>query len=151
MRYYTADKNVTCKNCSRRGHLSKNCPTPKVNATLKLLVAAAVVSSTLLCLPLKALRPWFIITWKGCCRLKDSSHKISLLVVGLAEMELIVPTALAARKVLVTPQSCGCYPTSPSPAGPSGQDPGKRHSRGSSPKLPKGIFLVVWRLLSQKN
>ncbi|XP_074426687.1 zinc finger CCHC domain-containing protein 7 [Larus michahellis] len=29
MRYYTADKNVTCKNCSRRGHLSKNCPTPK--------------------------------------------------------------------------------------------------------------------------
>ncbi|XP_074669208.1 zinc finger CCHC domain-containing protein 7 [Strix aluco] len=29
MRYYTADKNVTCKNCSRPGHLSKNCPTPK--------------------------------------------------------------------------------------------------------------------------
>ncbi|CAN0303878.1 unnamed protein product [Bubo scandiacus] len=29
MRYYTADKNVTCRNCSRPGHLSKNCPTPK--------------------------------------------------------------------------------------------------------------------------
>ncbi|XP_054666637.1 zinc finger CCHC domain-containing protein 7 isoform X2 [Grus americana] len=29
MRYYTADKNVTCRNCSKPGHLSKNCPTPK--------------------------------------------------------------------------------------------------------------------------
>ncbi|XP_009954792.1 PREDICTED: zinc finger CCHC domain-containing protein 7 [Leptosomus discolor] len=29
MRYYTADKNVTCRNCGRPGHLSKNCPTPK--------------------------------------------------------------------------------------------------------------------------
>ncbi|XP_030326595.1 zinc finger CCHC domain-containing protein 7 isoform X2 [Strigops habroptila] len=29
MRYYTAAKNVTCRNCSRPGHLSKNCPTPK--------------------------------------------------------------------------------------------------------------------------
>ncbi|NXB99025.1 ZCHC7 protein, partial [Orthonyx spaldingii] len=29
MRYYTADKNVTCRNCDRPGHLSKNCPTPK--------------------------------------------------------------------------------------------------------------------------
>ncbi|KAM6289616.1 zinc finger CCHC domain-containing protein 7 [Aegotheles albertisi] len=29
MRYYTADKNVTCRNCGKRGHLSKNCPTPK--------------------------------------------------------------------------------------------------------------------------
>ncbi|KAM6301801.1 zinc finger CCHC domain-containing protein 7 [Podargus strigoides] len=29
MRYYTADKNVTCRNCNRPGHLSKNCPTPK--------------------------------------------------------------------------------------------------------------------------
>ncbi|KFP90636.1 Zinc finger CCHC domain-containing protein 7, partial [Apaloderma vittatum] len=29
MRYYTADKNVTCRNCGRTGHLSKNCPTPK--------------------------------------------------------------------------------------------------------------------------
>ncbi|NXC71173.1 ZCHC7 protein, partial [Anhinga anhinga] len=29
MRYYRADKNVTCRNCSRPGHLSKNCPTPK--------------------------------------------------------------------------------------------------------------------------
>ncbi|NXB35167.1 ZCHC7 protein, partial [Eulacestoma nigropectus] len=28
-RYYTADKNVTCRNCNRPGHLSKNCPTPK--------------------------------------------------------------------------------------------------------------------------
>ncbi|XP_071436393.1 zinc finger CCHC domain-containing protein 7 isoform X2 [Pithys albifrons albifrons] len=29
VRYYTADKNVTCRNCDRPGHLSKNCPTPK--------------------------------------------------------------------------------------------------------------------------
>ncbi|NWT63230.1 ZCHC7 protein, partial [Erythrocercus mccallii] len=29
MRYYTSDKNVTCRNCHRPGHLSKNCPTPK--------------------------------------------------------------------------------------------------------------------------
>ncbi|XP_009673173.1 zinc finger CCHC domain-containing protein 7 isoform X2 [Struthio camelus] len=29
VRYYTADKNVTCRNCSRPGHLSKNCPIPK--------------------------------------------------------------------------------------------------------------------------
>ncbi|KAM3864860.1 zinc finger CCHC domain-containing protein 7 [Diretmus argenteus] len=28
-RYYT-DKNVTCRNCNKTGHLSKNCPTPKV-------------------------------------------------------------------------------------------------------------------------
>uniref|UniRef100_A0A2H6N4J8 Zinc finger CCHC domain-containing protein 7 n=1 Tax=Micrurus carvalhoi TaxID=3147026 RepID=A0A2H6N4J8_9SAUR len=28
-RYYTADKNVTCRNCDKRGHLSKNCPAPK--------------------------------------------------------------------------------------------------------------------------
>ncbi|NWW84167.1 ZCHC7 protein, partial [Rhynochetos jubatus] len=29
MRYYTPDKDVTCRNCGRRGHLSKNCATPK--------------------------------------------------------------------------------------------------------------------------
>ncbi|NWU96675.1 ZCHC7 protein, partial [Upupa epops] len=29
LRYYTADKNVTCRNCGKTGHLSKNCPTPK--------------------------------------------------------------------------------------------------------------------------
>ncbi|XP_035423510.1 zinc finger CCHC domain-containing protein 7 [Cygnus atratus] len=29
VRYYTAEKNVTCRNCSRPGHLSKNCPVPK--------------------------------------------------------------------------------------------------------------------------
>ncbi|XP_064259550.1 zinc finger CCHC domain-containing protein 7 [Passer domesticus] len=29
MRYYRADKSVTCRNCHRTGHLSKNCPTPK--------------------------------------------------------------------------------------------------------------------------
>ncbi|XP_066195386.1 zinc finger CCHC domain-containing protein 7 [Sylvia atricapilla] len=28
-RYYTSDKNITCRNCHRPGHLSKNCPTPK--------------------------------------------------------------------------------------------------------------------------
>ncbi|XP_033869680.3 zinc finger CCHC domain-containing protein 7 [Acipenser ruthenus] len=28
-RYYTPDKNVTCRNCNKHGHLSKNCPTPK--------------------------------------------------------------------------------------------------------------------------
>ncbi|NXF91440.1 ZCHC7 protein, partial [Eubucco bourcierii] len=28
-RYYTADKNVTCRNCAKQGHLSKNCPVPK--------------------------------------------------------------------------------------------------------------------------
>ncbi|XP_016160357.1 PREDICTED: zinc finger CCHC domain-containing protein 7 [Ficedula albicollis] len=28
-RYYSATKNVTCRNCHRPGHLSKNCPTPK--------------------------------------------------------------------------------------------------------------------------
>ncbi|XP_075681669.1 zinc finger CCHC domain-containing protein 7 [Rhinoderma darwinii] len=28
-RYYTEDKNVLCRNCNRRGHLSKNCPEPK--------------------------------------------------------------------------------------------------------------------------
>ncbi|XP_060093008.1 zinc finger CCHC domain-containing protein 7 [Heteronotia binoei] len=28
-RYYMPDKNVTCRNCDKRGHLSKNCPTPK--------------------------------------------------------------------------------------------------------------------------
>ncbi|XP_027508964.1 zinc finger CCHC domain-containing protein 7 [Corapipo altera] len=28
-RYYTADKNITSRNCNRPGHLSKNCPTPK--------------------------------------------------------------------------------------------------------------------------
>uniref|UniRef100_A0A674KF48 Zinc finger CCHC domain-containing protein 7 n=1 Tax=Terrapene triunguis TaxID=2587831 RepID=A0A674KF48_9SAUR len=28
-RYYATDKNVTCRNCDKRGHLSKNCPTPK--------------------------------------------------------------------------------------------------------------------------
>nr|XP_060619729.1 zinc finger CCHC domain-containing protein 7 [Anolis sagrei ordinatus] len=28
-RYYTLDKNVTCRNCDKRGHLSKNCPDPK--------------------------------------------------------------------------------------------------------------------------
>ncbi|OXB83674.1 UNVERIFIED_CONTAM: hypothetical protein H355_015322, partial [Colinus virginianus] len=28
VRYYTADKNVTCRNCGRQGHLSKNCPIP---------------------------------------------------------------------------------------------------------------------------
>ncbi|NXL93510.1 ZCHC7 protein, partial [Alectura lathami] len=31
VRYYTADKNVTCRNCSRPGHLSKNCPITKKN------------------------------------------------------------------------------------------------------------------------
>lgn len=93
MRYYTADKNVTCRNCGRRGHLSKNCPTPKVNATLKSLVDAAVVSNTVLCLPLKALLPWFVISLKGCSGLKDSSHRISLLVLALAEVELISPKA----------------------------------------------------------
>ncbi|XP_025893870.1 zinc finger CCHC domain-containing protein 7 [Nothoprocta perdicaria] len=29
VRYYTADKNVTCRNCSKPGHLSKNCPVPR--------------------------------------------------------------------------------------------------------------------------
>ncbi|XP_032942386.1 zinc finger CCHC domain-containing protein 7 isoform X2 [Catharus ustulatus] len=29
VRYYSAAKNVTCRNCHRPGHLSKNCPTPK--------------------------------------------------------------------------------------------------------------------------
>ncbi|XP_052633903.1 zinc finger CCHC domain-containing protein 7 [Harpia harpyja] len=29
MRYYTAVKNVTCRNCGRPGHLSKNCLSPK--------------------------------------------------------------------------------------------------------------------------
>ncbi|XP_069866117.1 zinc finger CCHC domain-containing protein 7 [Dipodomys merriami] len=28
-RYYTADKNVTCRNCDKCGHLSKNCPLPQ--------------------------------------------------------------------------------------------------------------------------
>ncbi|MBN3274562.1 ZCHC7 protein, partial [Polyodon spathula] len=28
-RYYTPEKNVTCRNCDKHGHLSKNCPTPK--------------------------------------------------------------------------------------------------------------------------
>ncbi|XP_053147269.1 zinc finger CCHC domain-containing protein 7 [Hemicordylus capensis] len=28
-RYYMPDKNVTCRNCDKRGHLSKNCPAPK--------------------------------------------------------------------------------------------------------------------------
>ncbi|KAM5192585.1 zinc finger CCHC domain-containing protein 7 [Mantella aurantiaca] len=28
-RYYTEDKNVICRNCNYRGHLSKNCPVPK--------------------------------------------------------------------------------------------------------------------------
>ncbi|NXY09425.1 ZCHC7 protein, partial [Pteruthius melanotis] len=28
-RYYKANKNLTCRNCDRPGHLSKNCPTPK--------------------------------------------------------------------------------------------------------------------------
>nr|XP_056704579.1 zinc finger CCHC domain-containing protein 7 [Euleptes europaea] len=28
-RYYMLDKNITCRNCDKRGHLSKNCPTPK--------------------------------------------------------------------------------------------------------------------------
>ncbi|KAJ7335264.1 hypothetical protein JRQ81_013205 [Phrynocephalus forsythii] len=28
-RYYTPDKNVTCRNCDKQGHLSKNCPVPK--------------------------------------------------------------------------------------------------------------------------
>ncbi|XP_068090334.1 zinc finger CCHC domain-containing protein 7 [Hyperolius riggenbachi] len=28
-RYYTGDKNVICRNCNNRGHLSKNCPQPK--------------------------------------------------------------------------------------------------------------------------
>ncbi|KAM3939359.1 zinc finger CCHC domain-containing protein 7 [Leptodactylus fuscus] len=28
-RYYTGDKNVICRNCNYRGHLSKNCPQPK--------------------------------------------------------------------------------------------------------------------------
>ncbi|XP_025057203.1 zinc finger CCHC domain-containing protein 7 isoform X3 [Alligator sinensis] len=28
-RYYATDKNVTCRNCNKQGHLSKNCPTPK--------------------------------------------------------------------------------------------------------------------------
>ncbi|KGL81466.1 Zinc finger CCHC domain-containing protein 7, partial [Tinamus guttatus] len=29
VRYYTADKNVTCRNCGKTGHLSKNCPIPR--------------------------------------------------------------------------------------------------------------------------
>ncbi|XP_003407634.1 zinc finger CCHC domain-containing protein 7 [Loxodonta africana] len=28
-RYYSANKNVTCRNCDRCGHLSKNCPLPQ--------------------------------------------------------------------------------------------------------------------------
>ncbi|XP_075787365.1 zinc finger CCHC domain-containing protein 7 isoform X2 [Pelodiscus sinensis] len=28
-RYYATDKNVVCRNCDKRGHLSKNCPIPK--------------------------------------------------------------------------------------------------------------------------
>ncbi|XP_075064322.1 zinc finger CCHC domain-containing protein 7 [Mixophyes fleayi] len=28
-RYYGEDKNVVCRNCNHRGHLSKNCPVPK--------------------------------------------------------------------------------------------------------------------------
>ncbi|XP_008072342.1 zinc finger CCHC domain-containing protein 7 [Carlito syrichta] len=28
-RYYSANKNVTCRNCDKRGHLSKNCPLPR--------------------------------------------------------------------------------------------------------------------------
>ncbi|XP_007524193.1 zinc finger CCHC domain-containing protein 7 [Erinaceus europaeus] len=28
-RYYSANKNVTCRNCDKRGHLSKNCPFPQ--------------------------------------------------------------------------------------------------------------------------
>ncbi|KAF6128247.1 zinc finger CCHC-type containing 7 [Phyllostomus discolor] len=28
-RYYTANKNVTCRNCDKCGHLSKNCPFPQ--------------------------------------------------------------------------------------------------------------------------
>lgn len=31
-RYYT-DKNVQCRNCSKNGHLSTNCPEPKVSST----------------------------------------------------------------------------------------------------------------------
>lgn len=29
LRYYTDDKNVICRNCNQRGHLSKNCPQPR--------------------------------------------------------------------------------------------------------------------------
>ncbi|XP_073518624.1 zinc finger CCHC domain-containing protein 7 [Phyllobates terribilis] len=29
LRYYLEDKNVTCRNCNHRGHLSKSCPEPK--------------------------------------------------------------------------------------------------------------------------
>ncbi|XP_044516912.1 zinc finger CCHC domain-containing protein 7 [Gracilinanus agilis] len=29
IRYYSADKNVICRNCEKRGHLSKNCPVPQ--------------------------------------------------------------------------------------------------------------------------
>ncbi|XP_056374268.1 zinc finger CCHC domain-containing protein 7 [Hyla sarda] len=29
LRYYSEDKNVICRNCNYRGHLSKNCPQPK--------------------------------------------------------------------------------------------------------------------------
>lgn len=47
MRYYTAVKNVTCRNCGRPGHLSKNCLSPKVKATLKFLVDAAISSNSL--------------------------------------------------------------------------------------------------------
>ncbi|XP_006538049.1 zinc finger CCHC domain-containing protein 7 isoform X3 [Mus musculus] len=28
-RYYSVNKNVTCRNCDKRGHLSKNCPLPQ--------------------------------------------------------------------------------------------------------------------------
>lgn len=31
-RYYT-NKNVECRNCNKTGHLSKNCPEPKVSST----------------------------------------------------------------------------------------------------------------------
>lgn len=48
-RYYTADKNVTCRNCDKRGHLSKNCPTPKVNVVFQFVLLLADDFQTLKC------------------------------------------------------------------------------------------------------
>uniref|UniRef100_A0A3Q3QDQ2 Zinc finger CCHC domain-containing protein 7 n=1 Tax=Monopterus albus TaxID=43700 RepID=A0A3Q3QDQ2_MONAL len=45
-RYYT-DKNVHCRNCNKIGHLSKNCPEPKVSSTQ--CTAACTLSPCFLC------------------------------------------------------------------------------------------------------
>lgn len=100
VRYYSADKNVTCRNCGKPGHLSKNCPTPKVRATLRSLVGAAFL---LMSLPLEAsglLCHWGVgLSWRIACIRTVCSEKSALCFVEVVAFIVFIKEKIRRYKL----------------------------------------------------